>query len=127
MKVKEIYVVMVRSLWSQRDAIPLPWAVLDKLLSRVSQLDGNEGKILDIEEVCELARKFCDIMTRRECRSALQYLSSLSTIAFYSNVSELDTIFTDRQWLFDVLNICVPILDKSNLPPGIWEDLKKLK
>ncbi|XP_062506296.1 uncharacterized protein LOC134182871 [Corticium candelabrum] len=31
MKVKEIFVAMVRSLWSQRDAIPLPWAVLDKL------------------------------------------------------------------------------------------------
>ena len=127
-KVKEIFVAMVRSLWSQRDAIPLTWAVLDKLLSRVSQLDDNEGKILDIEEVCELARKFCDIMTRRECQSALQYLSSLSTIAFYSDVSELDKkVFTDRQWLVDVLNVFVTILDKSNLPPGLWEDLKKLK
>ena len=128
MKVKEIFVAMVRSLWSQRDAIPLTWAVLDKLLSRVSQLDDNEGKILDIEEVCELARKFCDIMTRRECRSALQYLSSLSTIAFYSDVSELDQkVFTDRQWLVNVLTVFVTILDKSNLPPGLWEDLKKLK
>ena len=128
MKVKEIFVAMVRSLWSQRDAIPLTWAVLDKLLSRVSQLDDNEGKILDIEEVCELARKFCDIMTQRECRSALQYLSSLSTIAFYSDVSELDQkVFTDRQWLVNVLTVFVTILDKSNLPPGLWEDLKKLK
>ena len=128
MKVKEIFVAMVRSLWSQRDAIPLPWAVLDKLLSRVSQLDDNEGKILDIEEVCELARKFCDIMTRRECRSALQYLSSLSTIAFYSDVNELKKkVFTDRQWLFDVLNVFVTVLDKSNVPPELWEDLKKLK
>ena len=127
-KVKEIFVEMVRSLWSQRDAIPLAWAVLDKLLSRVSQLDDNESKILDIEEVCELARKFCDIMTRRECRSALQYLSSLSTIAFYSDVSELKKkVFTDRQWLFNVLNAFVTILDKSNMPPGLWEDLKKLK
>ena len=128
MKVKEIFVAMVRSLWSQRDAIPLPWAVLDKLLSRVSQLDDNEGKILDIEEVCELARKFCDIMTRRECRSALQYLSSLSTIAFYSDVNELKKkVFTDRQWLFDVLNVFVTVLDKSNVPPDLWKDLKKLK
>ena len=31
-KVKEIFVAMVWSLWSERDAIPLPWAVLDKLL-----------------------------------------------------------------------------------------------
>ena len=127
-KVKEIFVAMVWSLWSQRDAIPLPWAVLDKLLSRVSQLDDNEGKILDLEEVCELARKFCDIMTRRECRSALQYLSSLSTIAFYSDVSELDKkVFTDRQWLVDVLNVFVTVLDKSNVPPELWKDLKKLK
>ena len=127
-KVKEIFVAMVRSLWSQRDAIPLPWAVLDKLLSRVSQLDDNEGKILDIEEVCELARKFCDIMTRRECRSALQYLSSLSTIAFYSDVSELKKkVFTDRQWLFDVLNVFVTILNRSNVPLRFWGDLKKLK
>ena len=128
MKVKEIFVAMVRSLWSQRDAIPLAWAVLDKLLSRVSQLDDNEGKILDIEEVCELAQKFCDIMTRRECRSALQYLSSLSTIAFYSNVSELKKkVFTDRQWLVDVLNVFVTILDRSNVPLRFWKDLKKLK
>ena len=128
MKVKEIFVAMVRLLWSQRDAIPLPWAVLDKLLSRVSQLDDNEGKILDIEEVCELARKFCDIMTRRECRSALQYLSSLSTIAFYSDMNELKKkVFTDRQWLFGVLNVFVTVLDKSNVPPDLWKDLKKLK
>ena len=55
LKVKEIFVAVVRSLWSQRDAIPLPWEVLDKLLGRVSQLDDNKGKIPDIEEVCELA------------------------------------------------------------------------
>ncbi|XP_062506410.1 uncharacterized protein LOC134182981 [Corticium candelabrum] len=128
MKVKEIFVAMVRSLWSQRDAIPLPWAVLDKLLSRVSQLDDNEGKILDIEEVCELARKFCDIMTRRECRSALQYLSSLSTIAFYSDVNELKKkVFTDRQWLVNVLTVFATVLHKSNVPPELWKDLKKLK
>ena len=128
-KVKEIFVAMVRSLsTSQRDAIPLPWAVLDKLLSRVSQLDDNEGKILDIEEVCELARKFCDIMTRRECRSALQYLSILSTIAFYSDVSELDKkVFTDRQWLVNVLTVFATVLHKHNMPPNLWEDLKKLK
>ncbi|XP_062506771.1 uncharacterized protein LOC134183293 [Corticium candelabrum] len=127
-EVKKIFVEMVRSLWSQRDAIPLTWAVLDKLLSRVSQLDDNEGKILDIEEVCELARKFCDIMTRRECRSALQYLSSLSTIAFYSDVSELDKkVFTDRQWLVNVLTVFVTVLHKSNMPPHLWKDLKKLK
>ena len=126
-KVKEIFVAMVRSLWSQRDAIPLTWAVLDKLLSRVSQLDDNEGKILDIEEVCALARKFCDIMTRRECRLALQYLSSLSTIAFYSDVSELKKkVFTDRQWLGDVLNVFVTV-HTSNVPPELWEDLHKLK
>ena len=128
MKVKEIFVAMVRSLWSQRQAIPLPWAVLDKLLSRVSQLAGNEGKILDIDEVCELARKFCDIVTVGECRSALKYLSSLSTIAFYSNVSELERkVFTDLQWLVNVLTIFVTILEKSNLPPDLWKDLKKLK
>ena len=127
-KVKEIFVAMVRSLWSQRDAIPLPWAVLDKLLSRVSQLDANEGKILDMEEVCELARKFCDIMTRRECRSALQYLSSLSTIAFYSDVNELKKkVFTDRQWLVNVLTVFATVLHKSNVPPDLWKDLKKLK
>ena len=59
-KVKEIFVAMVWSLWSQLDAIPLPLAVLDKLLGTryVSQLDDNEGKILDIKAVCELARKF---------------------------------------------------------------------
>ena len=128
MKVKEIFVAMVRSLWSQRQAIPLPWAVLDKLLGRVSQLAGNEGKILDIDEVCELARKFCDILTVGECRSALKYLSSLSTIAFYSNVSELERkVFTDLQWLVNVLTIFVTILEKSNLPPHLWKDLKKLK
>ncbi|XP_062506351.1 uncharacterized protein LOC134182925 [Corticium candelabrum] len=128
MKVKEIFVAMVRSLWSQRQAIPLPWAVLDKLLGRVSQLAGNEGKILDIDEVCELARKFCDIVTVGECRSALKYLSSLSTIAFYSNVSELERkVFTDLQWLVNVLTVFVTIFDKKNIPPYLWEDIIKVE
>ena len=128
MKVKEIFVAMVRSLWSQRQAIPLPWAVLDKLLGRVSQLAGNEGKILDIDEVCELARKFCDIVTVGECRSALKYLSSLSTIAFYSNVSELERkVFTDLQWLVNVLTVFVTIFDKKNIPPYLWEDINKVE
>ena len=128
MKVKEIFVAMVRSLWSQRQAIPLPWAVLDKLLGRVSQLAGNEGKILDIDEVCELARKFCDILTVGECRSALKYLSSLSTIAFYSNVSELERkVFTDLQWLVNVLTVFVTVFDKKNIPPYLWEDIYKVE
>lgn len=38
--------------------------------------------------MCKLVRKFCDIP--RECRSTLQYLSSFSTLALYSNVSELE-------------------------------------
>ena len=128
MKVKEIFVAMVRSLWSQRQAIPLPWAVLDKLLGRVSQLAGNEGKILDIDEVCELARKFCDIVTVGECRSALKYLSSLSTIAFYSNVSQLERkVFTDLQWLVNVLTVFVTIFDKKYIPSYLWEDINKVE
>ncbi|XP_062506531.1 uncharacterized protein LOC134183094 isoform X1 [Corticium candelabrum] len=128
MKVKEIFVAMVRSLWSQRQAIPLPWAVLDKLLGRVSQLAGNEGKILDIDEVCELARKFCDIVTVGECRSALKYLSSLSTIAFYSNVSELERkVFTDLQWLVNVLTVFVNIFDKKYIPSYLWNDIEKVE
>ena len=105
--VKKMIVEMAREYWDEEEKIPLPWAMLDKGLGLLRM---RKHKVLDLLDVCELAARVCDISLDEECRQALRYLCSHGSIAFYHNV----------------LAIFVTVLDRSRIPPELWNDLKKL-
>ena len=122
--IKEIIIKMAHDYWTEDDVIPLTWAVLDKGLGRL-QMAGH--KILDIQDVYELAARVCDISSNEECREALRYLCSLGSIGFYHNVAVLDQkVLPNLQWVADILAIFVTVLDDKKIPPGLSYSLMQL-
>ena len=122
--VKKMIVEMAREYWDEEEKIPLPWAMLDKGLGLLRM---RKHKVLDLQDVCQLAARVCDISLGEECRQALRYLCSHGSIAFYHNVVGLNQkVLPNIQWVADVLAIFVTVLDHSRIPPELWNDLKKL-
>ena len=122
--VKKMIVEMARKYWDEEEKIPLPWAMLDKGLGLLRM---RKHKVLDLLDVCELAARVCDISLDEECRQALRYLCSHGSIAFYHNVVGLNKkVLPNIQWAADVLAIFVTVLDRSRIPPELWNDLKNL-
>lgn len=127
-KLKEFLVDMACSYWSEMPETPLPWAVLEKLLIRIALLANDIGKVVSVHDIIQLAKRHCNIPTDRECLTALKYLCSLGVVMYYDRVKGLaDKVFTDPQWLFDILSIFVTVLDPNFLPANLWNDLKKLE
>ena len=122
--VKKMIVEMARKYWDEEEKIPLPWAMLDKGLGLLRM---RKHEVLDLLDVCELAARVCDISLDEECRQALRYLCSHGSIAFYHNVVGLNKkVLPNIQWAADVLAIFVTVLDRSRIPPELWNDLKNL-
>ncbi|XP_062523926.1 uncharacterized protein LOC134198527 isoform X2 [Corticium candelabrum] len=122
--VKKMIVEMAREYWDEEEKIPLPWAMLDKGLGLLRM---RKHKVLDLHDVCQLAARVCDISSDEECRQALRYLCSHGSIGFYHNVVGLNKkVLPNIQWVADVLAIFVTVLDRTRIPPELWNDLKKL-
>ena len=122
--VKKMIVEMAREYWDEEEKIPLPWAILDKGLGLLRM---RKHKVLDLHNVSQLAARVCDISLDEECRQALRYLCSHGSIAFYHNVAGLNKkVLPNIQWVADVLAIFVTVLDRSRIPPELWNYLKML-
>ena len=112
-------------------ATPLPYVVLELGLLNMSQPEGpgsacdSERKIVNMEDIVRLARQYCEIQGERQCQTALRYLSSVGVIFYFFKAAGLtDKVFTDPQWLFDVMSTFVTILKVSL---HYLRDLKQLK
>jgi hypothetical protein len=113
---------------------PLPYVVLELGLLNVSFPDGpssacdSKRKIVAISDIFRLAQQYCDIEEESQCKTALRYLSSVGAIFYFFKAALLrDKIFTDPQWLFDVMSTFVTIYNKDNISVQLRHDLKELK
>ena len=118
----------------ETSATPLPYVVLELGLLNMSQPDGpgsacdSEHKIVAIKDIFQLAQQYCDIQGESRCQTALRYLSSVGVIFYFFKAAGLtDKVFTDPQWLFDVMATFVTILCHDNISLQYWSDLKQLK
>ena len=115
-------------------ATPLPYVVMELGLLNLSQ-PGEPGstcdsdrKIVSIKKIDHLAQRYCDIKGEGRCLTALRYLSSVGAIFyFFKAVGLTDKVFTDPQWLFDVMSTFVTIFDGDKISPHYLYDLKQLK
>ena len=115
-------------------ATPLPYVVLELGLLNVSQPEGpgsscdSDRKIVNIKDIVPLAQQYCDINGLSRCKTALRYLSSVGVIFYFFKAFGLtDKVFTDPQWLFDVMSTFVTILGGHNVSHLYLHDLKLLK
>ena len=113
---------------------PLPYVVLELGLLNLSQPEepgsdcDSDRKIVCMNDVVHLAQRYCDIEGQGPCRTALRYLSSVGVIFYFFKAAGLtDKVFTDPQWLFDVMSTFVTVLDNDNFSPHYLYDLKQLK
>ena len=118
----------------QMKATPLPYVVLELGLLNLSQPEGpdsvcdSDQKITDIKDIVQLAERYCDIQGQSRCQTALRYLSSVGVIFYFFKAFDLrDKVFTDPQWLFDVMSTFVTILGGDKVSPPYLHDLKQLK
>lgn len=125
---RDLIIEMTKTYWDKVGPIPMPWAVLDKSLHRVAELPQNRGKIMNVADVTVLAERLCDIPTDDECKSALIYLASLGVILYYYRIAVLrEKVFTDPQWLMNILSTFITVLDRANVKPELWCDLETLQ
>ena len=118
----------------QLEATPLPYVVLELGLFNVSHPEGphsacdSDNKIVNMNDVVQLAQQYCDIKERDQCQTALRYLSSVGVIFYFFKAAGLtDKVFTDPQWLFNVMSTFVTILDGDRVSPLYLHDLRQLK
>ena len=115
-------------------ATPLPYVVMELGLLNLSQPEelgspcDSDRKIVSIKKIDRLAQRYCDIKGEGRCLTALRYLSSVGAIFyFFKAVGLTDKVFTDPQWLFDVMSTFVTIFDGDKISPHYLYDLKQLK
>ena len=115
-------------------ATPLPYVVMELGLLNMSQAEGPDGtcdsdqKIVNIDNVVQLAEQYCDIKGLSRCQTALKYLSGVGAIFYFFKALGLtDKVFTDPQWLFSVMSTYVTILSDEKVSHLYWHDLKLLK
>lgn len=105
--------------------IPLPWAMLGKGLCEMALSNLN---IIDIQDVYELAKEFCEISSNEECIEALRHLCSLGSISFYHNVPGLkEKVLPSTQWAANVMSVFVTVLTDADLPSWLRGALKTLQ
>ena len=116
------------------EATPLPYVVLELGLLNMSHPEGpdsacdSEHKIVNISNIVQLAQQYCDIEGKDRCQTALRYLSSLGVIFYFFKAFGLtDKVFTDPQWLFDVMSTFITILGDDRISHLYLHDLKMLK
>ena len=115
-------------------ATPLPYVVMELGLLNLSQPEepdspcDSDRKIVSIKKIDHLAQRYCDIKGEGRCLTALRYLSSVGAIFyFFKAVGLTDKVFTDPQWLFDVMSTFVTIFDGDKISPHYLYDFKQLR
>ena len=127
-QLQDMIVEMARAHSDEGEGTPLTYVMLELGLNKVSRIASNQGKVLELSNVFGLAKQVCDLSPGRECTTALGYLSNMGAICFYQEEPGLEKqIFTDPQWLGDVMSTFVTVLSRKNVPPTFWHDLAKLQ
>ena len=98
-------------------ATPLPYIVLERGLLNMSQPEepgsacDSDRMIMNMKDVVHLAQQYCDLKGQGPCQTALRYLSSVGAIFYFFKAAGLkDKVFTDPQWVFNVMSTFVTIL-----------------
>ena len=127
-KLQDMIVDMARAHSDEGEGTPLTYVMLELGLNKVSRIASNQGKMLELSNVSGLAKQVCDLSLGGECTTALRYLSKMGAFCFYHEEPGLEKqIFTDPQWLGDVMSTFVTVLSPQNFPPTLWHDLATLQ
>ncbi len=127
-QLQDMIVEMAQAHSNEGEGTPLTYVMLELGLNKVSRIASNQGKVLELSNVFGLAKLVCELSPGRECTTALRYLSNMGAICFYQEEPGLEKqIFTDPQWLGDVMSTFVTVLSQENVPPTLWHDLAKLQ
>ncbi|XP_065846819.1 uncharacterized protein [Oscarella lobularis] len=97
--------------WTSQPPIPLLWLTLMRVLASFRQRTGRP--IMRLSEIYSLESRLAD--THRKLflpddtiDAAIAYLNSCNAVLHFSDVPELrNIVFTDPQWLYDVMAIFV--------------------
>ena len=132
--IRELIFDMAIAYRDEMKATPLSYIVMELGLLNMSQAEGPDGtcnsdqKIVNIDNVVQLAEQYCDIKGLNCCQTALKYLSCVGAIFYFFKARGLtDKVFTDPQWLFSVMSTYVTILTHEKVSLLYWHDLKLLK
>ena len=116
-----------QSLCREGEGTPLTYVMLEICLNKVSRIANNKGKVLELNNVFKLDLQVCDLSPGGDCTTALRHLNNMGAICFYSEEPGLENrVFTDPQWLADIMSTFVTVLSRANVDLQMWHDLRKL-
>ena len=117
---------MGRRCWDRMDPLPVTWAHLEVAIGHVSKY--KKYKIVSLVFILAMAKIVCGIETDEEIVAALKLLHSLGIILYYYRVPGMgNVVFTDPQWLTNVLSTFVTVLDGRRIPSQLKHRVRQLR